>query len=278
MAMSEWYYSHDGQQKGPVPVSELARLASSGEFDPEKDLVWREGMPDWQPAASVSELSFGKPAPETATAEPAAPSAGGFNPYSAPTTYEATAPHSAVGDLPPVKRANFAICATLLIIGVLGFVASYIPMILEIMKDPENPNFSQDTTMVMGGGFLVSFALMMAGQIFSLVYLYRAWFLLQPHTSFATPGKAVGFLFIPFYNLYWVFVAYWRWSQEWNRIIVSSPKHSQAPRMTEGLFLTYPILSIAGGFLGIIGMIPLMIVQLIVIKSVCNAVNYAAQD
>ena len=31
--MSDWYYAHDGQQKGPVPVSELQRLADNGEFD-----------------------------------------------------------------------------------------------------------------------------------------------------------------------------------------------------------------------------------------------------
>ncbi|MEM1084012.1 MAG: DUF4339 domain-containing protein [Verrucomicrobiota bacterium] len=37
--MSDWYYSHEGQQKGPVPVSELQRLAAEGQFDPEKDLV-----------------------------------------------------------------------------------------------------------------------------------------------------------------------------------------------------------------------------------------------
>ncbi len=62
--MSDWYYSHDGQQKGPVPASELERLASSGEFDKAKDLVWREGMADWMPLASVPELQ--------STASPAA--------------------------------------------------------------------------------------------------------------------------------------------------------------------------------------------------------------
>jgi hypothetical protein len=55
--MSQWYYAHDGKQSGPVPISELQRLAANGEFDPEKDLVWREGLPDWKPASTVPELS-----------------------------------------------------------------------------------------------------------------------------------------------------------------------------------------------------------------------------
>jgi hypothetical protein len=54
--MSEWYYAHDGEQKGPVPVSELRRLADDGNFDPQSDLVWREGMDDWKPAGTVAEL------------------------------------------------------------------------------------------------------------------------------------------------------------------------------------------------------------------------------
>jgi hypothetical protein len=54
--MSDWYFSHDGTQHGPVPYSELERLAENGEFDPADDLVWREGMNDWKPAGSVEEL------------------------------------------------------------------------------------------------------------------------------------------------------------------------------------------------------------------------------
>jgi hypothetical protein len=38
--------------------------------------------------------------------------------------------------------------------------------------------------------------------------LYRAWKCLQPGgLARTTPGKAIGFLFIPFFNLYWIFQA-----------------------------------------------------------------------
>ncbi len=46
----QWYYSKDGQKRvGPVGTEELGRLASGGGLKAE-DLVWREGMADWQPA------------------------------------------------------------------------------------------------------------------------------------------------------------------------------------------------------------------------------------
>jgi hypothetical protein len=92
--MSEWYYAHGGEQKGPVPVSELQRLAGTGEFDPAADLVWRDGMPDWKPAGAVEELgalfqpATGEPPTAPTTAEPATPASGDFNPYAAPAAPE----------------------------------------------------------------------------------------------------------------------------------------------------------------------------------------------
>jgi len=54
--------------------------------------------------------------------------------------------------------------------------------------------------------------------VFSLVYLHRAWDHIQElGMARTTPGKAVGYLFIPFYNLYWFFVAYHGWTEDFNR-------------------------------------------------------------
>lgn len=50
--MGSWYYSEQGQQRGPVELPELQRLLSTGQVSGH-DLVWTEGMPQWQPAAQV---------------------------------------------------------------------------------------------------------------------------------------------------------------------------------------------------------------------------------
>jgi hypothetical protein len=59
---TEWFYSIDGEQVGPVSSSELKQLAASGEITP-NDLVWREGMPEWTPARKVKGLFANAPPP-----------------------------------------------------------------------------------------------------------------------------------------------------------------------------------------------------------------------
>lgn len=55
--MDKWYYSWNGEKLGPIPLNELQSLADAGTLERE-DLVWTSGMTEWQPAFSVSALSF----------------------------------------------------------------------------------------------------------------------------------------------------------------------------------------------------------------------------
>lgn len=48
--MTQWHYAQSNQQFGPVPEAELVQKLQSGELS-SSALVWREGMPEWQPAA-----------------------------------------------------------------------------------------------------------------------------------------------------------------------------------------------------------------------------------
>ena len=50
-----WYYARNDQQFGPVSPAELRQLASARALAPE-DLIWREGMEGWAPAAKVKGL------------------------------------------------------------------------------------------------------------------------------------------------------------------------------------------------------------------------------
>ncbi|HSU65413.1 MAG TPA: CD225/dispanin family protein [Tepidisphaeraceae bacterium] len=76
--MADWYYVSNGQQAGPVDDEQLRNLISGGQVGP-ADLVWRDGMPNWQPASSITELSAGRSGPV-----PVAPYSGsGQQPYAA---------------------------------------------------------------------------------------------------------------------------------------------------------------------------------------------------
>ena len=68
---------------------------------------------------------------------------------------------------------------------------------------------------------LLGIALASIAAIVGYVILYKAWQAIQDGQPRTTPGKAVGFLFIPFFNVYWMFVAYWGWAKDCNAYISS---------------------------------------------------------
>jgi uncharacterized RDD family membrane protein YckC len=54
----EWYYVVGGAQQGPVPEAQLRALIAQGQVGG-GDLVWTDGMAEWQPAGSVPAFSAG---------------------------------------------------------------------------------------------------------------------------------------------------------------------------------------------------------------------------
>lgn len=53
--MAQWYYGSSAGQHGPVPEEEIRAMIVSGGIGPQT-LVWREGMPGWQPLLSTPEF------------------------------------------------------------------------------------------------------------------------------------------------------------------------------------------------------------------------------
>ena len=62
--MSQWFYEYNGSSEGPVSERDILRLIEDGVITAKTGL-WRQGMGDWQPAASVSPFSdeFQQPPP-----------------------------------------------------------------------------------------------------------------------------------------------------------------------------------------------------------------------
>lgn len=52
---AQWHYSKRGERHGPVNGEQLRQLAVSGQLQP-TDLVWRDGLAEWQKASSVKGL------------------------------------------------------------------------------------------------------------------------------------------------------------------------------------------------------------------------------
>jgi hypothetical protein len=55
--------------------------------------------------------------------------------------------------------------------------------------------------------FLLAGAAFLTGLILAMVWLHQAWSVVPRDYDTPTPGQAVGLLFVPFFNLYWIFRA-----------------------------------------------------------------------
>jgi len=92
-----------------------------------------------------------------------------------------------------------------------------------------------------------------AGYVLLCILLYRFWAVIQDGKPRTTPGKAVGFLFIPFFNFYWAYVAWVGLSKDINAYC--RQRNIGAPEVNESLALTWFILC----FLGIIPYVGILV-------------------
>lgn len=143
------------------------------------------------------------------------------------------------GGLPQVNRVAPALYVILWWIGLVGGGA----MTGLAMTDPK-------LTELMA----VCWAPLLIGAIAFWVLIYKAWSAIQDGQARTSPGKAVGFLFIPIFNIYWLFVAIGSWGREFNAF--AGRRGVVGFRASEGLFLAHcifsiiPILSVVSLFTG----------------------------
>ncbi len=117
---------------------------------------------------------------------------------------------------------------------------------------------------------------MLFGGIVMAVLWYKMWAAIQDGNARTTPGKAIGFLFIPFFNIYWMFQAVWGYAKDFNRYIERHGINTQ--QLPEGLFLTYTILCLTG-WLPVLGLVLVIVnyfIGLILVSKICDGVNAIA--
>jgi serine/threonine protein kinase len=68
-----------------------------------------------------------------------------------------------------------------------------------------------------------------------MILIYRLWEAIQDGHARTSPGRAIGFLFIPIFNLYWLFQAFWGFSRDYNRYV--DRHESGVAKLPEGVFL-----------------------------------------
>ena len=120
---------------------------------------------------------------------------------------------------------------------------------------------------------LIGALLVLCGSVFYLVALYKAWASIQDGHARTTPGKAVGFLFIPFYNFYWVFQAIPGFADDYNAYLDRAK--ISAPPMGRGLLQALAVLQVLSviPFVGLLLSLVAMPMSWATVVKFCAAIN-----
>lgn len=191
-----WYYDLNGQPTGPVNADVLSGLLRSGTITA-KTLVWTEGMSAWQELGNTVLVS--------STSPYAQPVGVAYQPIGTPATKSgprSTNFYYAPGSVPALKNSYIS----WLVVYAVTLIASRLTGLLGKMN------------LVIIANYVVSFVTLIAG-ILLLIIIYRSWKVVQDGYASTTPGKAIGFLFIPFFNFYWLFKAFAGLSVDQNSFI-----------------------------------------------------------
>lgn len=258
---NDWFYLNGEEQVGPYPGEQLHELISA-ETITRETLIWTEGMPEWLPAEQIENLFPVAEAQPQATA----PAQLAVQPQVA-AVHESQPQQTIQERLYPyvsVTKANFKLFLTFAII-----IPVAVLVIISLFSDTDSAesqsNKYEGLQLALLFVFLISSFI---GTIIFFKFLHRAWRLLQPSgQASTTPGKAVGFCFVPLLNIVWPFFALYGFARDWNRILSTYTDTTDAPRMTEGIFLTFCICNVVFPFVNVI-LLPIAVAEM------CKAINY----
>jgi interferon-induced transmembrane protein/uncharacterized protein DUF4339 len=156
--MSTWFYAKGGQTNGPVSEAEFRNLINLGTVGPD-DLVWKEGMPAWQPASAIPGLVF---PPAGRVPPPLVPSSEPSIPVAQATSLPPT-PTQAIPDYLP-----WSIAATLLCCLPAGIAAIYYSVKANSARNTGNFDLARQQAQVARKWLIAAVAI---GIVFTIVYL-----------------------------------------------------------------------------------------------------------
>ena len=141
---------------------------------------------------------------------------------------------------------------------------------------------STESVALIMSSLMLGYALSIYAIVMLFLLLYKSWASIQDGHARTTPCKAVGFSFIPLFNIYWVFMAFWGFAVDYNKYLA---RHNiSVKRINEGVFLGYCILVVIGPLLSLVPGVVFVILVLwliffiIIINQLCNSVNSLARS
>lgn len=182
-----WYYELNQKPFGPVSHETIIEELKAGRVT-RMTLVWREGWPQWK--------HLGETELAGTTPPPVAPP-----PVSMPVQKTSKVSPSTLSKL-------FWWWFPLIL-----FALPYQFLIVFAFKDFTSPNLT-----LYGVAFLFWIPLC-AASVLHYILIYKLWQVVQDGYASTTPGRAVGFMFIPYFNYYWFLPAYYGLAKDLNAYI-----------------------------------------------------------
>lgn len=169
-----------------------------------------------------------------------------------------------------------ALIVAFLLIPLCGIPALFL---LNSYELPRSMGIDDDITSLSVGVliFLAIAPVLLIHMILTFLVVYKMWSSIQDGAVRTTPGRAIGFLLIPFYNLYWIFQVWGGFPTDYNGYV---QRHSlQVPTLSPGIYVTYPIVIVLSlvPLLNVLAILVAPVIFAIVIVKTSNAVNALAE-
>jgi len=149
------------------------------------------------------------------------------------------------------------------------FVIVMATLLFQILGEWNSRSELEDALMLMGVAFLP----LTYGVVVFCRLIYKMWAAIQDGHARTTPGKALGFCFIPFFNFYWGFQAFTGFAKDYNALVQRNSLNVSA--LSTGVFTAYMVLCLVA-LIPVVGYIVtpvLYVILLVMVSKICNAVN-----
>lgn len=243
-----WYFSENNERQGPVGLEEMEDLVMQGRVI-RGTLVWQKGMAEWQPIETtefkdVIDKHYPPPLPTV----------------KASSTYRTTADFEQSTEIESYSGNSYELSPREQIQQLkTWFKVFWLSLAIGIPL----------TVLIIGiGGIITSI-------VFGYMILFKSWKIIQDGRPRTTPGRAVGFMFIPFFNLYWQFIAYLGLAKDLNRYMRN--RKIRSAFINEDLVLWYCITTCTAAllawipFLGILVILASFVLWILTMNTFKNA-------
>jgi|TARA_B100000315_G_scaffold254050_1_gene294236 hypothetical protein len=128
-----------------------------------------------------------------------------------------------------------------------------------------------------GSIILIGIPVFIAAFVIGFIIQYKAWTIIQEKAR-TTPGKAIGFQFIPFFNFYWIFVAYKGLAEDINKYNLENNVNSPPVSEDKGLWIGILYICSIIPFVNIVIGIAQIIVMFLFMQDVKNAIKQTVSN